>query len=412
MKIIYTLLIGILLAGSLFAQNTAEIRHASTPIVIDGVIESSWAAATPQAIETMFQSEQPTVTATWQALWDNEFFYVVVNVEDDDHFIGSPNYQFDKVELYFDVNEVLIDGKGPAAAATGHYQWAPGFKEAGYGAGEQIQLWDTRTPGGTYAYALTDNSYVYEFAAAWNTFYDLENNAVTSDVFRSRYMGFDVYIIDQDEGITTSRQRMTWNQDGKTNVLDESWNNMDEAGSICLGPCVDVDYWGPYIYLSSYSKILSSDGGSCDSISVLCDWTWTAVSNQEWLIISPKSLPGNGTLTFTASANTGATRTAKVSFSTIGNREPVLLVTQQAVGVGIISPIKNSPKITPNPATDRVAINGNADRVELFNSLGQKVKETSIKGRTFSVVDLQKGVYIVKAFSDNNMVGESKLVKN
>jgi hypothetical protein len=409
MKKIYTLLICFLLVGSSFAQETTEIRYTSTPIVIDGVIEDTWLNVYSHAIETMFQAEKPTITATWQALWNNDFFYVVVNVEDDDHFIGSPNYQFDKVELYFDVNEVLIDGKGPGAAATGHYQWAPGFTETGYGAGAQTQFADTRTPGGTYAYVLTDNSYVYEFAAAWNTFYDLENNAVTPEILATRYMGFDVCIIDQDEGITTSRQRMNWCQDGKTNVLDENWNNMDYAGRICFGGhCGKLDFY--YLDLTSYSKTISAYEGSRDSIIVDSNLFWKVTSDQPWLTVNPTSNNGCSILTFTASANTGASRKAVIKL--VSNMISRKLTVVQEAYVGVSSKFIKRIKITPNPGTDRVSINGDADRVQLFNSLGQKVKETAIKRGAFSVVDLPKGVYIVKAFSDNNMVGEAKLVKN
>jgi hypothetical protein len=406
MKKIYTLLIGILIFGNLFAQETVYIRPTGTPIVIDGVIEDTWLHATNQAIEKKFQLEQPTVTATWQALFDNDFLYVVIDVKDDDHFIGSPNYQFDKVELYFDVHPVIFDGKGPAAAATGHYQWAPGFTEAGYGVGAQTQVSDARTPGGTYAYKRTDENYVYEFAASWYTLFDLEDYENMPDVIHSRYIGFDVTISDQDEGITTSRQRMTWSQDGKTNVLDEGWNNMDDAGRICLGNCSD------YLELPTASITLSANAGSSDSITVYSDMAWTAKSNQSWLVVSPNSHYGRGVLSFTASLNTGVSREAVVEVVYDFLRKKELKVTQEAGVVGFISKIGEGLKITPNPATDRVTIKGNADRVELFNSLGQKVKETAIKGRTFSVVDLPKGVYIVKAFSDNNMVGEAKFVKN
>jgi hypothetical protein len=240
MKKIYTLMIGLLVVGSSFAQKTAVIKQTSTPIVIDGVIEGTWANADVNVMDVVFQTETPTVTPTWQALWDNDNFYIVVNVQDDSHFVGSPDYQFDKVEVYFDVNATLADGKGPATTATGHYQWAPGFGGGFYGAGAQTTAGDTRTPKGTYAYERTDENYVYEFAASWSGFFDVDNNPVDAAVAQTRPMGFDVCIVDQDKDITTARQRMLWSQDGKTNVLDEAWNNMDDAGQITFKPGVGV----------------------------------------------------------------------------------------------------------------------------------------------------------------------------
>jgi hypothetical protein len=44
-------------------------------------------------------------------------------------------------------------------------------------------------------------------------------------------IGFDVTIIDQDEGITTTRQRAVWHNVG---AIDENYNNMDDAGTITL----------------------------------------------------------------------------------------------------------------------------------------------------------------------------------
>jgi hypothetical protein len=69
----------------------------------------------------------------------------------------------------------------------------------------------------------------------------LNNNqeALTPSNILNRNIGFDVTVADQDEGITTSRQRKTWSQDGLSYVLDESWNNMDDAGIISFESLVN-----------------------------------------------------------------------------------------------------------------------------------------------------------------------------
>ena len=55
---------------------------------------------------------------------------------------------------------------------------------------------------------------------------------MTMDTFKDlEKIGFDVYVIDQDENITTSRQRAVWSNTGET---DENYLNMDDAGTIVL----------------------------------------------------------------------------------------------------------------------------------------------------------------------------------
>jgi hypothetical protein len=102
----------------------------------------------------------PTLTAYWKMLWDNENIYVLVNVEDDDHFpsweTGSAWYQFDNVELYFDLNKVLKDGKGASIANSGHWQNSPSFQPDNYGG---IHFYEGSMVGqlpSYYAYQLVD----------------------------------------------------------------------------------------------------------------------------------------------------------------------------------------------------------------------------------------------------------------
>jgi hypothetical protein len=90
-------------------------------------------------------------------------------------------------------------------------------------------------PGGTYSYSLVGEGYFYEHFVPFANLKDEDGVAITSST--ERPLGFDVTIIDQDEGITTSRQRCVWSNDGNGNngSTDESWNNMDGAGTITLG---------------------------------------------------------------------------------------------------------------------------------------------------------------------------------
>ena len=65
------------------------LQKATTAPVIDGVEEEAWDAVDPVDFGLILgQAEVPTVTAYWKALWDDDNIYVLINVEDDDHYPG------------------------------------------------------------------------------------------------------------------------------------------------------------------------------------------------------------------------------------------------------------------------------------------------------------------------------------
>jgi hypothetical protein len=243
-KLVFLLLI-LLSFMELDAKKTAEISFTSCKLVIDGSIEDYWASSiTIEKINVFFKSEVPTIgNSTWQALFDDENFYCCIFVDDDTHYpswkAGSTEtWTYDKPEVYWDVNTVLNDGVGAGTSNSGHYQFAPGFLEDSYDT--EITVAQTaagnQNPGGTYAYSLIGEGYVYEIAVPWSNMPDKDGNPNAFINFKQNGIGFDITIIDQDEGITTSRQRANWNNVG---AIDECWNNMDDAGVIQAFVCCD-----------------------------------------------------------------------------------------------------------------------------------------------------------------------------
>lgn len=224
----------------LFFSSIVSFAQVAIPYgtaVIDGVIEDAWDISPSHAIDKPFQSERPTVTAYWKAMYDDDNFYVVVNVMDDNHWpgweSGGNNWDYDKPEVYWDINEILADGVGAGKSYSGHYQLADGFLDGSYDT--QItkapDSYGNFNPGGTYAYSLVGEGYVYEMAVPWANMPDNNMNPTSPESLDNRAIGFDVTIIDQDEGKTTTRGRMMWHNDGAVN---ENWNNMDGAGTIQL----------------------------------------------------------------------------------------------------------------------------------------------------------------------------------
>ena len=69
----------------------------------------------------------------------------------------------------------------------------------------------------------------------------------------------------------------------------------------------------------------------------------------------------------------------------------------------------------PNPASDYFTLNETASKVQIFSITGQLVKSFDTNqsaGSEFSVSDLNQGLYIVKAFDENNEMKVLKLLKN
>jgi len=84
----------------------------------------------------------------------------------------------------------------------------------------------------------------------------------------------------------------------------------------------------PTITLSSNSASLFAAANSSAEVKVTSNITWTATSDQSWLVVSPASATGNGTLTFTATANKGGARNATVSVWATGVAVQTITITQ------------------------------------------------------------------------------------
>ncbi len=238
MKKIYSLMIGLLLVGGMaMAQKHYDVKGGSAEI--DGYMEEAWDGIAEEAISLPFQAEVPTVTSYFKAMFDADNFYVVVNVVDEgNHYpgwkSGGNNWEYDKPEVYWDWNEVLIGetAVGASVDASGHYQLADGFLEDSYDLPITVvpSAVGNKNPGGTYAYSLSGEDYVYEMAVPFTNFYDVDGVQITKDIAVAKAaIGFDVTIIDQDEGITTIRQRAVW-----SSAAEECWNSMDGAGTVKL----------------------------------------------------------------------------------------------------------------------------------------------------------------------------------
>jgi hypothetical protein len=240
MKSIFTLFISLLVVMTVMAQRPEGVfAKFTTSPTIDGVVDDVWSSATVYNIDKPYRLEVPTVgesgETTWQGGWvEGEGVYILLKVTDDAWYPsymvpGSNNWEYDKPEIYFDVNYVLEDGGG-ASGGAGHIQIAPAAIE---GKDDGTPTTDNQV---VYSFKVDGSNYVAEYFIPFTRLLDKDGNQV--DV--TNPIGFDVTIIDRDPG-DAGRRRMVWaNVGGK----DESWSNMDDAGHVTFEgaePAVWVD---------------------------------------------------------------------------------------------------------------------------------------------------------------------------
>ncbi len=171
MKRIFTLLLSVFFASVLFAQQEEgiiiQVPEGSDAPTIDGVLDDVYteAGANVYNIAKPFGTETPSVgvegETTWQALYTDDGMYVYVTVADDVWMpfyagTGANEWEYDKIEIYFDVNYTLEDGQGPTNGnATGHYQFASRPPDASIIDGTPT----TEDNGVVWAYNVQDPSY-------------------------------------------------------------------------------------------------------------------------------------------------------------------------------------------------------------------------------------------------------------
>ena len=235
MRKIFTLILAVLIVSTAFAQlprPTAVIKKTTVKPKLDGVIEDLWLATDSLLIDRPYDTPNGAPTlgekgqTWWKALWHEDGFYLVVNVTDDNYW---PNYlhpgggnawEYDKPEIYFDVNYVLEDALGPSAGSSGHHQMAPDMTAA-----KEDGVVTTESNGRQHAFKVTKPNYVAEYFVPWGSLKDKEG--ITVD--KTGEIGFDVTINDSDESKNT-RRRAVWANDGPD--ATEAWSNMDECGKI------------------------------------------------------------------------------------------------------------------------------------------------------------------------------------
>ena len=261
------------------AQDTPmTIAKASVAPEIDGVADTVWNNVEPQSIETYKSGENPSIgdpgTSYWKMLYTNDGFFVFLFVNDDVHFPAymgadpSTNWNYDKPEIYFDVNETLEDNG--AFWDAGHYQFAPTFTEGE----EDGELFTGEDNSGNvqfqYAFKVVGEAYYGEFFIPFKDLVD--NTGKAFDI--SRPFGFDITIIDADAEGEISY--MVWKNTG---------SNMDDAGHLVLENAEVVIATAVNVSTESGETTVTTDNGT---LQMLANFEPETTTNKalKWRVIN------------------------------------------------------------------------------------------------------------------------------
>jgi len=211
------------LVGYALAQD-AEIPPVGTPLpLIDGVREDVWSASEEHEILLLsaesFPDSDVDCSGSWWALWDLDYLYVFVDVNDEDLENDSgESWQDDSVEVYFDADN---DKPNRYAPAGDEYQYraawnpdVPEFQEYHHG--------DRGVAGVEFIIMETDDGYTLEIKFPWESLY-LEGKPTLGDL-----MGFEVMINDGDFGGNRESQ-IAWFSEG-----NQAWSNPSVFGTVVL----------------------------------------------------------------------------------------------------------------------------------------------------------------------------------
>lgn len=263
-KQIFTLFLAVIFGASLFAAKTPlTILKTKTAPVLDGTVDALWNADTITAQTFKAHgTETPSVDgSTWKAVWCDSGIFILIQVLDDVFYPiyadgnTAAGYMVDKCEIYFDANYVtsdddLIDGKGPAAANSGHYQFAPDLKltmQAG-------DVAEKNANGSWWAFKLTGANVDYEHFIPFTSL----KNAAGGSIKQTGSIGFDVCISDNDND---TRKRADWVNDLSGTAATESWSNMDDCGIIVLKGAVET-ITADDMTISAPSAVITTDNGT------------------------------------------------------------------------------------------------------------------------------------------------------
>ncbi|MFP4367586.1 MAG: sugar-binding protein [Bacteroidales bacterium] len=206
------------------AALSSNLKGQFTPPDIDGEIDEIWNTTPSYPLTKLIKNnlgpipDAEDISASFRSLWDENNFYLLVEVVDDVIFngISSPDHQNDNLEVYFDINNSKLsqyDG-----IDDDQIRFIPGVDTINSKRGviaDDIE----------FSYKQTSEGYRFEMRFPWNS--------LTSESFSAAEgveIGFDILVTDNDNS-STKNYIYAW-----SSPENNAWQNTQIFGILKLNP--------------------------------------------------------------------------------------------------------------------------------------------------------------------------------
>ena len=270
-KLIY--LVSVFMAVGLIAPAASQavdmdIGYALEPPVIDGEVDALWESASTQTIVPV--GDPNDASGRWQALYDSENLYVIVDVSDESLVNDSDaSWQDDSVEFYFDGGNTKL---GPPLGDN-RRQYTFGW------ATEEVEGVNTVLDGVEHVQVDTAAGWRIEMKLPWMSLQGAE--PVAGDL-----IGIDCFYNDDDDGDTRDDQIFTFATDGS------GWEDASQWGTAML------------LAIPAAKDPIPTDGATGVSVAPVIstyisgdvpkdipDWEWTLKGNVDGEVTSTLDVP-------------------------------------------------------------------------------------------------------------------------
>ena len=369
------------------------IYATSTPPVIDGTIDPSWAGYPATAITQGFNSP-PDLAATFKTRYDANYLYILVEVTDDVvQADGGNNWDNDGVEIFLDLGN---DKAGAYSANDFQFAFVTGNATP-------FEYKHTTTAGiVNFAQGAKTGGYIMEIRLSWS-------GMGVSVPSAGSYVGFDVGINDDDNNGTRDNQ-LSWND-----PTFAEYNNTALFGTLQIPSCSSP----------LPVELISFTAEKRNETAVLVWSTATELNNNkfiiersadflDWEAIGEEAGTGNSHAVkhyrFTDYAplqGIGYYRLRQVDFDGTEAHSGVVVVKAEGKQVLIIA---------PNPFENEFHIQSNASGkidVKIYDVMGRLLYEMNVQssdGNLDIQPELPAGSYVV-TIQTETFIEQRKIVK-
>jgi hypothetical protein len=203
-----------------FAAADAEIPATGSSITIDGIKEAAWSSAPPHAIANVVQgaASKTGCSGSWRALWDSQYLYVFIDVNDNKLVSDSTGkYDDDSAEIFVDIGN---DKATSYAAGANDYQYRFAWDATKPAIGMDH---GNTTTGIDFVLLTTGTNYALEVRFPWTLLYQNKGGPALGDL-----MGFEAQINDDDDGGSRDNQ-LDWHS-----TTNDAWQNPSLLGTVVL----------------------------------------------------------------------------------------------------------------------------------------------------------------------------------